>query len=199
MGLRRVEVAARFLRGEPQARIAERLNVSVSTIKRDLQAIRKEWLAARVRDYALAQETELRKLDYLESEAWEAWQRSQQPIETSKISGAGEALSESRRGERSTRSQFGAAKFLEIIARCIDRRCAILRIPAPALAGPPIVVESMEIRQELLMNDEFLEYCRHRASLGDAGRLCLVDSTRPLADVPALEVAGPSADGPGAG
>lgn len=199
IALRRVEVATCFLRGMPRAKIAERVAVSVSTVTSDLRAIRSEWLAAsRSRDRGSDQETELRKLDNLEREAWEAWQRSQLPQETSKISGAGSDLKEARRAEKTSRSQVGAVKFLEIVARCIDRRCAILKIPATS-ADYQFVVQTVDIRQALLMDENFLEYCRHRAVHGDSGQLCLLDSSGPLGDVSTLAAVGSSPDGPGPG
>jgi len=198
MALRRVEVATCFLRGMPGAKIAERLRVSLRTITRDLAAIRKEWLASRLRDYDEAQEVELRKIDYLEREAWEAWDRSQLPTQTSKISGSGEDLKESRRGEKSSRSQFGASKFLEIIARCIDRRCAILGIPAQR-ADSTFVVQTVDIRQALLTDDHFLEYCRHCAVDGDPRQLRVLDLSPSLENVSALGAVGPGPDRPGSG
>jgi hypothetical protein len=198
IALRRVEVATCFLRGLPRVKIAERLGVSVGTIQRDLSAIRKKWLESRSLDYDLAQEVELRKIDYLEREAWEAWDRSQLPTQTSKISGSGEELKETRRGEKTSRSQFGASKFLEIIARCIDRRCAILGIPVTR-ADHPIVVQTVDIRQALLMDDQFLEYCRHCAIHGDPRQLCVLDLPAAVADVSPPDAAGPGIDGPGAG
>ncbi len=128
IALRRVEVATCYLQGMPRAKIARRVAVSERTVTSDLKAIRREWFAAsRRRDGESDQELELRKLDNLEREAWEAWQRSLLPVETNKISGAGADLKDVRRAEKTSRGQIGSAKFLEIVARCIDRRCAILK------------------------------------------------------------------------
>jgi hypothetical protein len=199
MRLRRVEVAALWLRGVQQAQIAGRLKVSAVTVARDLRALRKEWHTTRVRDFEQSQEQELRKLDLLEREAWEAWDRSLRPVETNKVSGAGSDLSENRRGEKSSRSSHGAARYLEIIARCIDKRCEILGLRVVQPAHSTVVVQTTDIRQALLMNDDFLEYCRDRACHGDAGDLRLLDSPRTLEDVPASGPVGSGASGPGAG
>ncbi len=130
--VRRGEVANLHLRGVTQVEIAARLDISPSTVFKDLKAIRQEWLDSRVRDFDLAREIELRKLDALEREAWEAWSRSQRPVETNKVSGGGLDLAEKRRGEKSSRTRTGEAKYLEMIARCIDRRCQILSLCAAA-------------------------------------------------------------------
>ena len=199
MRLRRVEVAALSVRGVTHADMAAQLKVGTATISRDLKAIRKEWLESRVRDFDQAREIELRKLDNLEREAWEAWSRSQRPIETSKVSGGGLDLSEKRRGEKTSRSQTGDARYLDVVARCIDKRCEILGILQLPRGDTTVVVQSAEIRQALLMDDKFLEYCRYRACHGDAGDVCLLNPPAPLVDVSASGLAGSGSDGPVAG
>src|SRR5262245_53581405 len=73
---RRKRVAALYIQGQSQARIAEQVGVAQGTISYDLQAIRKEWLASSVRDFDEAKSQELAKLDHLEAEAWAGWERS---------------------------------------------------------------------------------------------------------------------------
>ena len=187
------------LRGVTRADMALRLKVGTATISRDLKAVRKEWLESRVRDFDQAREIELRKLDNLEREAWEAWSRSQRPVETNKVSGGGLDLTEKRRGEKISRSRSGDAKYLDVIARCIDKRCEILGISALPRGDTTIIVQTTEIRQALLMDDNFLEYCRHRACHGDAGHVRLLDLSAPLGDVSAPGPAGQGADGPVSG
>ncbi len=195
MRLRRAEVATLSLRGVTYAEMAVRLQVGRTTISSDLRAIRKEWLESRVRDFDQAREMELRKLDNLEREAWEAWSRSQRPTETNKVSGGGLDLTERRRGEKISQSRTGDAKYLDVVARCIDKRCEILGICTLPRGDTTVIVQTTEIRQALLMDDNFLEYCRHRACHGDAGHVRLLDLPAPLVDVSSLAAAGPGADG----
>jgi hypothetical protein len=195
---RRAQVSKMNLRGWSLAEIAAHMQVTVRTISRDLQAVREAWQKSQL-NFAEAQETELRKLAHLEREAWEGWQRSLQPIETNKVSGSGPDLKENRRGERTTKNSNGDVRFLSTVAKCIDKRCQILGVGVLPTINSTIVVQTTEIRQALLNDDQFLEYCRHRACHGDAGVLRLFDATAPLGDVPAPGPAGPLVDGPGQG
>lgn len=197
--LRRQQAASLWLRGVPQTQIATQLGVSSQTIARDLRVIRQEWVQTRVTDWEMAREIELRKLDALEREAWEAWDRSQRHAETNKVSGSGADLGEKRRGEKISHSRTGDAKYLDVVARCIDRRCALLGINSLPGTNAPIVVQTAEIRQALLMDDNFIEYCRHRACHGYTGHVGLLSASSPLGDVSAPGPAGPGADGPVAG
>ena len=103
-------VAALYLRGMYQADIAARLNaregitysLTQPTISRDLTAIRRAWLASSVRDFEQQRAIELAKIDNLEIVYWEAWQRSCD------------------------------AKTLHGVQWCINRRCVLLGLDAPA-------------------------------------------------------------------
>ena len=82
---RRQQVAELYVKGWFQTAIAEELGVSQTTVCHDLKAIRKQWRESSIRDFDAARERELCKLDLLEREAWAAWQRSQEPAESTKV------------------------------------------------------------------------------------------------------------------
>jgi len=137
----RREIARRSLSGEHQADIGASLGLTQQTISLELAAIKKEWMASGVRDFAEAKAVELAKIDLLETTYWQAWEAS--------------------KGERSRRTQVirpgtgkdsqpdmqlltihtedtaGDKKWLEGVQRCIDQRCAINGLIAPAKIASP--------------------------------------------------------------
>lgn len=124
---RRESVARRYLQGATQAEIARAFNLSQQQISLDLKAIRAAWLASAVRDFDTARAQELAKIDTVEQEYWQAWERSQQDKEIAfEESGPKGARSGSR-----TEGQAGTPAFLAGVLTCIERRCAILGLDAP--------------------------------------------------------------------
>lgn len=79
---RRGEVAKLYLQGIGQHVIAERLGVSTQAVFDDLNWLRDQWKNTHLEDYNAARAETLAKLDHLEYTYWDAWERSQQPIET---------------------------------------------------------------------------------------------------------------------
>lgn len=137
-------VAERYLRGEYQSTIAEALGVDRSTISRDLAAIRRAWLASAVRDFDEAKAQEIAKIDAVEREAWAAWSRSTEdrevatqeeindPITYTDAKGVPQTKNKTRRRATLRREgQTGAAVFLDVVLRCIAKRCEILGLDAP--------------------------------------------------------------------
>lgn len=129
---RRQRVAELYLQGHPQAAIAKELAVSQSTISTDLKAISREWKNSRIRDFDAAVELELQKLRMLEREAWAGWNRSQQPLETTRVT----QTSDDKKAEKSARQQHGDPRYLELINRTISGRRALLGLDAPTRIAP---------------------------------------------------------------
>jgi transcriptional regulator with XRE-family HTH domain len=134
---RRHQIARRYLQGSMQSQIARELGVSQQQISYDLKAIRAAWLASLVRDFDEAKATELAKLDLLEHEAWSAWTRSQQPREMTltEATEGGEIFAPdgtlrpkppTRKASVRREGQAGDPRFLQVVQKCIDQRCAIL-------------------------------------------------------------------------
>lgn len=122
---RRRRVADAYIRGIPQYQIARLESVHESQISRDLQAIRKEWLASAVRDFDARKAEELAKLDKLEETYWAAWIRS---CEDKEVREAKSVDSDKPRKEASKREEGrdGNPAFLQGVERCISQRCTIL-------------------------------------------------------------------------
>jgi len=101
----------------PTAReIGEKFGFSPQQMSDELKAIGAEWRAATVRRSDEAKARELAKLDNLEREYWEAWQRSREQAKKTK--------------------QNADPWFLEGIERCIGIRCELRGLLAPKRTLP---------------------------------------------------------------
>lgn len=127
---RRAEVARLYLRGWTQTRIAEFIGVAQPTVSKDLKALQQAWRDAALRDFDEAKARELARLDEVEREAWDAYQRTvgEHVIRT-------EGVTAGPNGgpyEKSvTEDLAGNPAFLNIVTTCIERRCKLLGIDAP--------------------------------------------------------------------
>ena len=80
-----------YLQGKTQAEIAVELKVDRTTLWRDLQAVREEWLKDRVSGYDKLKQIELQRIDRVEAAAWEGYDRSCEDAVTVKESISGKA------------------------------------------------------------------------------------------------------------
>jgi predicted transcriptional regulator len=141
---RRKKVAARYVRGETQWEIARAFEVTQSTVSADLKAIRSAWLAEAVRDLSELKARELAKIDETEAQAWRAWTKSQENAEVLRARMRG-GNSET---EKVSKGQAGDPRFLELILKCVQKRCEILGIldrerDRDASKGQPTVVKEL--------------------------------------------------------
>ncbi len=130
---RRKNVAARYLRGQTQWEIARAFEVDQATISYDLKAIREEWLAAAVLDMDAIKAKELARIDETERQAWAAWAKSQENAETKRDRTA----SNGNTTERISKGQAGDPRFLEIVLKCVAKRCEIFGLIAKEKTPPP--------------------------------------------------------------
>ncbi len=128
---RRERVAALYLQGKSQYAIGRELGLTQTNVSRDLDAIRQVWLANAVRDYGERQAEELAKCDRLEAEAWEAWERSKQPAETTTAERVTLDGTDRTKAAKRTEGRDGNPTFLTVVERCIAKRCEILGLDAP--------------------------------------------------------------------
>ena len=130
---RRQRVAELYIQGWTQTKIAAELNVTQGTISKDLKALQREWRESRIRDFDAARELELQRLDRLEREAWAAWLRSQEPLESTKVLND---ASGGKKAQKLTQHRDGDPRFLEQIHKCITSRRALLGLDAPTRIAP---------------------------------------------------------------
>lgn len=96
-----------YLRGKTQAFIGAQIGCSQQQVSGYLKKLYKRWEAAAVENIDRHKALELARIDKVESEAWNAWERSQ------------------REG------QTGDPRFLELVNKCCAQRCKIIGIEAP--------------------------------------------------------------------
>jgi predicted transcriptional regulator len=122
-----MEVARLYLEGKYQHEIAEILGVSQQQVSYDLKEIQLTW-----QDMSVAQLTELKarelaRIDNLERTYWQAWEKSQQPKETTSTAKEGEKVKVGKRSEQ----RNGNPQFLQGVQWCIERRIKLLGLDAP--------------------------------------------------------------------
>ena len=146
---RRTAVARLYLRGRNQQEIADELGFTRKTVWDDIKEIRKEWQTQRLDDTEALINRELARLDHLEAEAFDAWERSKQDAEQETVTDDPE---KGQITKHVTTGQTGDPQYLAIILKCCERRCRLLGLDAPAkteskvdltVGGPPLTREEM--------------------------------------------------------
>lgn len=120
-----------YLAGRLQADIGDVLGLSQSTISRDLRALHKVWRKAALVDFNEAKARELGKVDRLEREYWEAWQRSRKDKEATLTEKIDATASSRTKAQIRKEGQVGDPRFLAGAQWCIERRCKLLGLDAP--------------------------------------------------------------------
>jgi hypothetical protein len=168
---RRTTVARLYLQQRTQAEIAGAVGVNQGTVSRDLKAIQAEWQRHRLDDFAQAQLRELARIDQVEREYWEAWERSchnwEQTHQEKTTAPAGDRL---KAGTR-TEVRDGNPKFLRGVERCIELRCKI----TGAFAAVKIAPTTPDGQEEWHANDREINavlgaaFARLGLAVGPAG------------------------------
>lgn len=123
---RRMRVEELRLEGWTQAAIAGELGVSQPTISSDIKANRQDCRESQIRDSEERLEELIKMLELVEREARDAWERTQQPAETIRIT--------QKNGEKTVaktvRQRQGDPRFLRIAQRAGDTRCKLQGLDA---------------------------------------------------------------------
>lgn len=142
---RRQLVAARYLRGEYQSQIAQDLGLTQAQISYDLTAIRAEWLKSSIRDFDALKSEQLAKIDQIEIESWQAWERSKAVREIT-VTEATEGARPGRKAVMRKEAQVGDPRFLERILKCVEQRCQLLGLNAPQKVDLRLVIQQTAAR-----------------------------------------------------
>jgi len=128
-----------YLKGKYQVEIAEEIGITQQQVGYDLRIIQKRWIKETILNLDQHRIKELGKIDQLEREAWDAWEKSKDESNV-KITYA-KGLTQDKEGKLTSSSLDktnkvedgnGNPKYLEIVLKCIERRCKMLGIDAPA-------------------------------------------------------------------
>lgn len=126
------DIARLYLRGMGQYAIRDAVNegkpytITQSTVSKDLKELRKRWLDSSLRDFDNARAQELVKVDKLEAEYWQAWERSMK--EKTQTTTGRETGDKKTKDKASVRKEGrdGNPQFLQGVQWCIDKRCELL-------------------------------------------------------------------------
>ena len=136
----RAEIASLYIQGCTQVKIAEKLGVTHQQISYDLQVIQREWQNKTTLALDAYKARELAKLDHAECRYWEAWgARSIEEFRARTIKAKGikadqkiQAKPEQAEQTIYTENRCGDPRFLDGVLKCIERRCKLLGLDAPA-------------------------------------------------------------------
>lgn len=134
---RRSIVAKLFLQGMWQSDIAKHVNVTQQQVSKDIAVIRDTWRKSTIEDYNSKVDEELAKINLLEQEYYDAWNRSKDPFKARSIKGrqVGESSEIVEKQER-TEERNGDPRYLQGVQWCIEQRCKILGIPSKLPTQP---------------------------------------------------------------
>ena len=128
----RLKISDWYLKGYTQQWIAGQLGLNVSTICRDIKVLIRWWKRSSVKNIDSLKQIELNKINKLEIEYWEAWERSkndaEQKIKRQRQTANNEPINEA---QIKSDSQNGDPRYLAGVQWCIEKRCKIIGIDAP--------------------------------------------------------------------
>ena len=136
-------ISSLYLQGITQAEIGQRIGVSQQQISYDLKVLRKRWLQSSIVNIDEAKARELARVDHLEREYWEAWEKSKNPVKTiasKKVDG--QQTEKTIQGETGT----GDPRYLSGVQWCINKRCEVLGLDAPSRTDVTSGGKAIEIR-----------------------------------------------------
>ena len=127
-----VQVAEQYLQGRPQYVIAEALSIHEATVGALLAQLRSEWQRQAGLDFTLRVALELARIDLLERNYWQAWERSKGDQVVMKTRFKNNQVDLNSFQERVTRKDMpGDPRYLDGIAKCIEMRLKIVGGFAP--------------------------------------------------------------------
>lgn len=125
-----------YLRGQRQSDIAAHLGITQQQVSYDLSILQKRWQKAALHAIDARKGEELARVDALEREYWLAWHRSQEQRESSLTERTQVDAGERTKAQLRREEQVGDPRFLQGIQWCINKRCEILGLNAPAKIAP---------------------------------------------------------------
>jgi|688.fasta_scaffold239219_2 hypothetical protein len=161
-----VQITRLYLQGRTQRDIAEVVGVSQGQVNHDLKLIQQRWRESSIMDMNEAKQRELERLDLLEREYWAAWEQSKNERTKARQESDGKSKDGKPNVVRATmerEQRDGNPAFLAGVMSCIERRCKLLGLDAPAKAeltgkdGGPIKTEANKPDLSKLSLDELLQ------------------------------------------
>jgi len=149
-----------YLARQYQSVIGERLGISQQQVSYDLRVLRDRWRVDASRQINERKQEELARIDRLEMEAWNEWERSKSSSNSeTRTEQSGGHGGELQKSTQRIQDRLGDPRYLIAIQWCIQKRVDILGIDAPAevrdVTEPERIIERTEGLDKLL----FMDYC----------------------------------------
>ncbi|MDD5343439.1 MAG: sigma factor-like helix-turn-helix DNA-binding protein [Smithella sp.] len=120
-----------YLEGMTQWEIKKKMGISQATVSRDIAILIRYWRLSQLQNIDSAKQIELAKINKLEIEYWNSWDRSKE--EFKKKSLKQRVIAESKQPieiNSATEDRNGDPRYLAGVQWCITKRCEILGINA---------------------------------------------------------------------
>lgn len=138
----RLLIAELYLKGYTMMALKEvmadehNVELSIGTIHSDLKVLQKEWHERSIESIDKIKARELAKIDKVEIEFWQGWERSKKEFKAIsskekaiKLKGKKEPIdAEEIERTKKVEERVGDSKFLFGVLKCIEERCQILGI-----------------------------------------------------------------------
>ena len=169
---RRTRIAALYLKGIRSYRdIAKEMGVVISTVCKDLKAIKEDWKQLYAKDFSEAVAEVLAEIEVVKQTAWLEWEKSRgthRKIRREKKPGQ-KGITESIE----TEELCGDPRYLDKVEWCINKKIEILGLEAPkkinmdvgasgdgkltiAVAIQQILADPQKVQQEIELDRQYL-------------------------------------------
>jgi len=140
---RRERVAKLYLTGLAQFRIAEIVGVTQAQVSYDLKKLAEKWQESALIDINEVKKIELARINNLEREYWESWNKSKQDHKQTVRKAKGNNKTTTYK-EQTIKEVYaiGNHRFLQGVQWCIEKRCQIFGLDAPKQFENRIATES---------------------------------------------------------
>lgn len=129
----RETIARLRLRARTLAQIVTETGLSKATVCRELNIIEAEWRESAQEAIDRVKAREMQKLDHLEQEAFEQWERSKADAEKRVVEKGGR---DGRKSKIERQGQCGDPRYLNVLLGIHERRAKILGSDAPTKVAP---------------------------------------------------------------
>lgn len=151
-------VAELWLKGYSIKRIALSVEMNHRQVRELVLKSKAIWIKRKELALTDVVAEQLRRVDLIEMNAWEAWERSQQEHVETKVQSTKDGTFKTR----TTKTAVGDPRFLDAALKCVEQRCKLLGVYKPpeeraemTVWGVTVVVDNPEQAEEILSYEQF--------------------------------------------
>ena len=151
-------VAELWLKGYSIKRIAVSVGLHHRQVRELVLKSKAIWLKRKELALTDVVAEQLRRIDLIEMNAWDAWERSQQDFVETKVAQTKDGSFKTR----TSKTSVGDPRFLDAALKCVEQRCKLLGVFKPpeeraemTVWGVTVVVDNPEQAEEILSYEQF--------------------------------------------